>query len=546
MDLTMKTSPFHPGERAVQERQGVRETMEYWGRKVIRGYLPEQHRAFYAEQPFVVAAARDLDDRPWVTLLSGEPGFLTSPTATRMDFATQLSDGDALHGALSAGAELGLLGIELATRRRNRVNGTIAATRAGGFTFDVGQTFGNCPQYISERHWRPASGEDQVGSGGSRHAELTPAMQEWISNADTFFIGSGYRDDSSSVASGLDASHRGGPAGFVEVQTPTRILFPDYAGNNHFNTIGNLLADPRAGLLFVDFENGSLLQLTGRASIDWDSADVAEYPGAQRLVAIDIEEIVLQEAVLPIRFAEPSSMVRELRLVERRRESDDVVSFYFDSRDDGELPDFEAGQHLPLEFSVGGQQAPVTRTYSLSNGPGLGLYRISVKREPHGLVSRFLHDQLAPGGVINSRTPAGDFVLPPGDRPIVLISAGIGVTPMQSMLHELTARESDRPVVFIHGARHGGQHAFAEEVRMIARKHTNVRTLVAYSQPRASDVMGEHFDIEGRLNSATIDAAVGELDADYFLCGPAPFLSAMTDILSGLGVDDRQVHIEQF
>jgi ferredoxin-NADP reductase/predicted pyridoxine 5'-phosphate oxidase superfamily flavin-nucleotide-binding protein len=544
--MTTTPSPFHRGEQAVQERQGVRKTMESWGRKVIRGYLPEQHRAFYAEQPFVVAAARDLSDRPWVTLLSGQPGFLTSPTPATMEFVTTLPSSDPLRGALTAAADLGLLGIDLATRRRNRVNGTISATHPGGFTLDVGQTFGNCPQYISERHWHPVDGSNEPAEDGTRARELTPAMQRWIATADTFFIGSGIRDETNGDANGLDASHRGGPAGFVQVKSPTELVFPDYAGNNHFNTIGNLVVDPRVGLLFVDFEHGSLLQITGRARIDWDSPAILEHGGAQRLVSIDIDAIVLQENILPMRFSAPASMVRELRLVERQQESDDVVAFYFDSRDDGELPNFEAGQHVPLEFSVDGVTAPVTRTYSLSNGPGQGFYRISVKREPDGLVSRFLHDQLAIGGIINSRTPAGDFVLPPGDRPVVLLSAGVGITPTLSMLHALTDEPSERPVAFIHGARNSRQHAHATEVRRIADSNPNVRTVTAYSQPLPDDRAGEQFDVRGRIDSDTVRDAVDGLQADYFLCGPAAFLGAMTDLLAGLGVDDARIHIEQF
>ena len=463
-----------------------------------------------------------------------------------MDFATVLPDGDALAGTLNAGAELGLLGIELATRRRNRVNGTISETRSGGFSLDVGQTFGNCPQHISERYWHSAEADAPRDSGSERGHELSTAMQDWIRAADTFFIGSGFRDEADSRANGLDASHRGGPVGFVEVVSPTRILFPDYAGNNHFNTIGNLLVDPRVGLLFVDFAAGSLLQLTGRATIDWDSEAVDRHAGAQRLVIVDIDEIVLQESILPIRFSDASATLRELRLVARRQESDDVVSFYFGPGNDGELADFSAGQHLPIELDIDELSAPVARSYSLSNGPGENVYRISVKRESRGLVSRYLHDSLHVGSVIKSHTPTGDFVLPPGDGAIVLISAGIGVTPMLSMLHELAADESSRPVVFIHGARNSRLHPLSGEVRMIAQKHLNVKTRIAYSQPLEADQIGEHYDLAGRVDRSLIQAAVGDLDADYFLCGPAPFLGAMSDILSELGVDDTRVHVEQF
>ncbi|MEL7448249.1 MAG: pyridoxamine 5'-phosphate oxidase family protein [Pseudomonadota bacterium] len=542
----MASSPFHSGEIAVQERMGVRESIEPWARKVVRSWMPEQHRDFYTQLPFVIAAARDELDRPWLTLLTGEPGFVQSPDASSLVLNTSLLPGDALEGSFGAGSELGLLGIELASRRRNRVNGTIVEAGRGYLRFKVGQAFGNCPQYITEREWYHVDAPAQSASS-SRHTALTEPMQRLIASADTFFVGSGKADDgSNSESSGMDASHRGGPSGFVTVESATRLVFPDFAGNNHFNTIGNLVVDPRVALLFVDFETGGLLQITGRASIDWDSPAVARHAGAQRLVVIDVEEIVELTAAMPLRFTDPGELVRELRLLERKRESDDVVSFYFGSRDGGALPDFVAGQHLPLEFATSGLDTPVSRTYSLSNAPGEGVYRISVKREPLGLVSRFLHDELAPGAVINSRPPAGDFVLDDDSRPVVLISAGVGVTPMVSMLHALTNQPSDRQVVWIHSARNGRHHALRNEVQTIATENDTVKTTIAYSQPDSTDVAGQDFDVAGRINADVLRDAVQDLDAAFYLCGPASFLNTVADALADIGVDGSRVHTETF
>ena len=180
---------------------------------------------------------------------------------------------------LDHGTQLGLLGIELETRRRNRVNGRITASDNRRVSFEVDQSFGNCPQYIHPRTFTRVQPEKIAAR---RAAALSASMREWISNADTFFIASGHHGNDAS--GGMDASHRGGDPGFVDVESASRLVFPDYAGNNHFNTIGNLVLDPRAGLLFVDFDGGGLLQLTGRTTIDWDSPAVARYPGARRLV----------------------------------------------------------------------------------------------------------------------------------------------------------------------------------------------------------------------------------------------------------------------
>jgi len=153
------TTPFHPGERAVQERLGVREAIEPFARQMIRPFIPEQHRAFYRQLPFIVAAARDAAGRPWATLLAGEPGFIDSPGPRRLDIRAALAAGDALEDGLVPGADLGLLGIEFATRRRNRVNGRIVSRDDDSLQLAVSQSFGNCPQYIHPREWVPAPAE---------------------------------------------------------------------------------------------------------------------------------------------------------------------------------------------------------------------------------------------------------------------------------------------------------------------------------------------------------------------------------------------------
>lgn len=539
-------SPFHTGEQAVQSRLGVRDAIEPWARQVVRPYLPEQHREFYSQLPFVVAAARDDDNRPWATLLVGPPGFVQSPDATNLHFTTTPLPGDALEESLVAGAELGLLGIELETRRRNRVNGTITEVDSHGLSFEVGQAFGNCPQYITERTWRQVDVKPADVSA-SRHSKLNGEMQEWISSADTMFIASGYRgSNNDSAVYGMDASHRGGTVGFVKVLSDTQLVFPDYAGNNHFNTIGNLVMDPGVGLLFVDFEKGNLLQISGKATIDWDSKEVARHPGAQRLVIVDVEQVIRLDGVLPLRWSEPKGSIRSLRLAKKTKESDDVTSFEFVARDDGEMPDFDAGQHLPIEFRIDGHDQSIKRTYSLSNEPGQGRFRISVKRESHGIVSRHLHDNVKVGDIVNSKQPDGEFVLKHSRRPVALISAGIGVTPMVSMLHALTHGNNDRLVYFVHGARDGAHHPLADEIRGIADRHDNVRLEVAYSQPRDEDVEGQDYARQGRVNGAFIEELIPGLDADFYLCGPTEFLADIAAMLSQRGVDSERINTEAF
>ncbi len=536
-------SPFHHGEQAVQERLGVRD-IEDWARKVVRGDLSEQHRAFHTSQPFLVASARDHAGRPWVTLLSGPEGFVTSPDPRHLVFRAKPSPGDALEHALVAGADLGILGIELATRRRNRVNGRIVANDSDTITLRVDQSFGNCPQYIREREWRRV--DDKSSAKAQRSTRLSAAQKEWIETADTFFIASGYRGGGQSATFGMDASHRGGDRGFVRVLGGARIRFPDYAGNNHYNTIGNLVLDSRAGFLFIDFETGSLLQLSGKASIDWDSEELDEFPGARRLVTLDIEEIVELPAAVGLRWDADAESVRSLRLVEKISESEDVTSFVFEARDGGPLAPFEPGQHLPIELSIPGVDETARRTYSLSSSPTDERYRITVKREPKGLVSRRLHDHVKLGDIIDSRRPSGDFMMTCNVCPLVLVSAGVGVTPMMSILHAVAAESRHRPVWFVHGTRDGGHHPFAEEVRGLAAVRSNINVHTAYSRARPEDVLGTHYDGEGRVNGALLERLVKNVDAHYFLCGPTRFMADIQADLERKAVPAEQIHHEIF
>lgn len=296
----MDPSAFHPGELAVQARMGVHDEVASRASRVVRPFMPDQHRRFYEALPFLVAAARDVEGRPWATLLTGSPGFVRAPDPHRLEIGALPGADDPLAGRLIPGDDLGLLGIDLATRRRNRVHGKIAAASPEGFTLAVAQTFGNCPRHIRERAWRWAPETDPLPA--SRGRELTPEQRAWIGGADTSFIATGHRGDGDAPAFGMDASHRGGPPGFVVVEDPRRLVIPDYAGNNHFNTLGNLELDARAGLLFVDFAGGGLLHLTGRVTIDWDSPAVAHHPGAQRLLRFELDAVIERPGALPLRW----------------------------------------------------------------------------------------------------------------------------------------------------------------------------------------------------------------------------------------------------
>jgi uncharacterized protein len=298
-DPVAPLSPWHEGERLVQERVGTAERMARVGGRAIRDVMPDQHRDFFAQLPFVVIGSVDREGLPWASLLAGTPGFVHSPDPRRLVIAAQPPPGDPLHGALRPGAKLGILGIELPTRRRNRMNGRVVAIGETGFTIAVEQSFGNCPQYIQRRDYQPAPPRDMRVES---FTTLDDAARDLIAAADTCFVASFARGGDASARYGVDVSHRGGRPGFIGIDGDGALVIPDYAGNGFFNTLGNLVVNPRAGLLFVDFAGGDLLQLSGTTTIVWDGPELAAFAGAERLWRlIPIEGRWLRGA-LPLRL----------------------------------------------------------------------------------------------------------------------------------------------------------------------------------------------------------------------------------------------------
>lgn len=268
----MTHEAFHPDELTAQERAGVA-TM----RSGIRDFMPEQHRSFFAALPYLLVAAGDVSGWPLATLLEGDPGFITSPDAGTLRIAALPGGTDPAAGMIRAGDEVGLLGIDFGTRRRNRANGIVSGLDASGFTVAVRQSFGNCPQYIQRR----AITRADTGTCEARElASLDAEAVSLIEGADTFFVASRSRADAG-PSGGADISHRGGQPGFVRIEGDT-LLIPDFRGNRYFNTLGNLLGEPRSSLLFVDFQTGDLLQLQGLASVDWNAGATDLVQGAER------------------------------------------------------------------------------------------------------------------------------------------------------------------------------------------------------------------------------------------------------------------------
>ncbi|WP_223455194.1 MULTISPECIES: pyridoxamine 5'-phosphate oxidase family protein [unclassified Pseudomonas] len=565
----MDRSPWHAGEKQLQAHVGVAERMEAFGRKVIRSEMPDQHRTFYQQLPFMLYAAVDADGHPWASILEGQPGFAHSPEPGLLQFRSLPAFDDPAQ--LSDGSAIGLLGIELHTRRRNRINGHVRAMTTDGFGVTVDQSFGNCPQYIQLRKFRSVPLADPSTRVAQHFSELDDTAKAMIAESDTFFVAS-YVDVDGERS--VDVSHRGGQAGFVQVEG-NRLTIPDFAGNLHFNTLGNLLLKPRAGLLFIDFNTGDLLQLSGRTEIILEGPQVEAFQGAERLWTIDVEQVVRRPAALALRWrfdgVSPTSLLtgtweqakarlqakalgdqwRPLRVARIEAQSHSIRSIYLEPADGAGLPLFQAGQHLPLRFNIDGDVH--IRTYSLSSAPSDDFFRISVKRD--GRVSTYLHEQIRVGDLLEARAPQGHFTVAPHERrPLVLLAAGVGITPLLSMLREVVYQglrtRRIRPTWFIQSSRTLADQPFRRELdRLLEDAGDAVRVVRLLSQPEPEAVQGEDFDLSGRIDVALLKdlLTVEDYDQlDFVVCGPGSFTQALYDGLRELDIRDSRIHAETF
>lgn len=553
---------WHDGERALQAHVGVVDRMAELGTRVIRPFMPDQHRTFYGQLPFVILGSVDAQGAAWATVVEGEPGFLASPDPASLVLGALPHEDDPALDGIHDGAALGLLGIELHSRRRNRVNGTLRLA-SGVPLLEVGQSFGNCPQYIQ---LRDATLSRAPAARPPLPAEELPALdaaaRALIGSADTFFVAS-YADRPETgrpdTSRQVDVSHRGGKPGFVRVDADGTLTIPDFSGNLFFATLGNVLLNGQAGLVFIDFESGDLLQMSGKAEVVLDSPEIATFAGAERLWTFLPDRIVRRPGALALRwnFREngwsPNSLAtgqwqapsnwQQLRVERIVAESASIRSFLLRAISPDLGWQHKAGQHLPIRVKLPGEDMPAVRTYTLSSAPSDPLLRISVKRE--GKVSAWLHDHLREGDIIEARAPAGSFLIEPkAPRLAVLIGAGIGITPMISMLRDLVREDAgpSRPVVLIQSAKSLAERAFSEELSAFSDRVRIVRVLGDATGAQS----GRDYDVAGRIDLALLSGVLPFGDHDFYLCGPEGFMQAIYDALRSANVPDHRIHAEAF
>lgn len=567
-----QASPWHAGEVAIQRSAGVAEKMAARGQP-IRDHLIEQHREFFPQLPFLLVGSVDAAGDAWATMLTGRPGFLQAPDPSRLRISALRDSRDPADAGMNHGDSVGLLGIELHTRRRNRLNGLVRRESDSAFDVAVHQSYGNCPQYIQLRQFRfvrspadPARETPQVLDG------LDDRARAMIAGADTFFVASYV--DREDAGRQVDVSHRGGKPGFVRIGGDGVLTVPDFAGNLYFNTLGNLLINPKGGLLFADFETGDLLQLSGDAEVILDSAEVAAFQGAERLWKFRPRRIVYRPGALPLRWsfredgwspnalltgswddaerrlkaAELAKQWRQFRIARIVEESAVVRSFHLQPLDEAGIVPHLAGQHLPIRITPAGAPTPIMRTYTLSAAPSDGVYRISVKRQ--GLASDHLH-ALKTGDIIEARAPAGQFTIDAKEqRPAVLLAAGIGITPMLAMLrhvlYEGARTRRVRPTWLFYAAHSKAQRPFDQEVRTLAQRAGGAIRLIRVLSDTTAAVEGEDYEASGRIDPALLRAALPFDDYDFYLCGPASFMQSLYDGLRSLNIADARIHAEAF
>jgi uncharacterized protein len=280
-----KTMKFHSGEIAVQERAHVRDTAEDVGESIIDHVVPGA-KEFVERRRTAVLGTVDGDGHVWASVVTGEPGFIRVADQRTIEISARRTAGDPLFDNLKAKGHVALFVPDFLSARRLRVNG-VGVIEDGQIYIRTEEVYGNCRRYMQERTFpgprdTPPASERNIARG----SELSLQQQEQISRADTFFIATDNPEH------GADLSHKGGRPGFVQLVDSRRIAFPDYNGNSMFNTLGNIEISPAVGLIFIDFDTGRTLQLTGFASIDWNPERAREFTGAERVIDFKIIQLI--------------------------------------------------------------------------------------------------------------------------------------------------------------------------------------------------------------------------------------------------------------
>lgn len=298
MHIDQTPSVFHPGERQMHERLGISERLHGLGLRMIRDHMPDQHREFFRMLRTVHLGILDGDGYPSPILRIGKPGFLQSPSEKTLIVSSSPLMGEPDDLDLSPGAKISVLGLQMETRRRNRMNATIAYADSGHLNLSVDQSYGNCPKYVQVRNLTAETAPS--GLPAMQYASLGNQDQAQIAAADTLILASRAPEMTTDPRAGVDINHRGGMPGFVSVLDANTIEFPDYKGNNFYNSFGNILLDNRVGLQFWEFDTGTILNIKGKAELIERGEAIPPLMG--RSLRVHISGITRSEGAVPLRY----------------------------------------------------------------------------------------------------------------------------------------------------------------------------------------------------------------------------------------------------
>jgi len=546
----------------MQMRTGLQDEFEARGQAITTPAVPADMASQIAELDSTLLARLDGQGFPACEALVGDRGLWTLVAPDRLVLRAA-----ALGGRLiAAGEPVALLAFVGQNRlRRLRVAGIVADTGPREMTVLVHQVLTNSSRYVHHRARANVPREQPAGTPTSCDwlNHLDDTMRAVASDAETLFVATRHAEPGTADQHGLAVSHRGGLPGFVVAPDEHTLLWPELPGIGHLSTLENLILDGRCGLLMLAAGHSVAVRLSGRAEVLWRDAEAKRLTGCDRAVRFRVERACL----VPDRYGSawvlrhyspdfageprpPSAATRHrlLRIVRKVDEAQDVISLYFEDVSGRPLVPFSAGQHLVLKLPDSLERKYTVSAYS----PLPTNYRITVKRlrsdaGPEGRASSHLHDTAVRGDVLQATGPRGNFRLPPRlARPLVLASAGIGITPMVAMVEELALRAPHHPVWFLHGNRNGRTFALSGKIRSLRADLPDARWHVRFSQPRDSDRIGVDYDAPGRIDLDVLQTLLPFGSYDFYLCGPDDFVYGLAGDLRRIDVPSERINVEAF
>ena len=561
-------TPYLAGEIAAQNKAGTRGAAAELAAVMTDSLnFSSNHDEFLAARKFSVLTSVDsVSGDVWVTPLFGKNGDLDAVSENEIVVSSDcIPIGDVLNNC-PADTPLSLLAIDLYQRRRLRINGVAKSSSDRSDTnlvFGVKEYSPNCPKYINQREIIPdAQGAAPINPLAVREERnsLSESDQAFVHAMDTLWIGS------YAPGVGADTNHRGGKPGFIRVTSPTTIEWPEYRGNGMFFTSGNLEVNDKAGVTLVDFDTGSLIQMTGRAEVDWQHD--GSYEGATRVIKFQIEALVRVDQATTHRWQRLDyspynpvvagtqstdehgandfpSVVTLAKIVE---ETENVKTFRFLA--DRQIQ-FLPGQYATFDFKEipGGSRSEI-RTWTLSETPnsikGDNTLDITVKRVANGLVSSWLHDHAELGMEVTLNGVQGDMTAVCVDSKssmasvpenLLLLSAGIGITPNMAIVRGLGAfvLQDQTNITMIHVERQASGLLFQSEI---------ARRTKSYPKFTYTNVITSE---EGRLSKDKLESLLDDASQQHaYICGPTGFMQDMTEYLVALGVAPGNIFTESF